>query len=113
MSPAAVIDAQPQATTVEQPKPDEVFYRPSRRNDRVRFTPEMQAVFNREWGKKEAKLRSEYAGVLRDLFETVDIAKQLLSRCKDRLSVEDQVALLDGMEGIKRDWEAKWLKHSR
>jgi len=74
------------------------------------FNAQQQLAFDKAFTRRERKVRAEYQGVLTDLFETVGIAKELLARCKDRLSVEDQVAILDGLEGIRRDWEKKWLK---
>ena len=97
--------------SLEQPTQSEAnAERPRHAPREPLFNDEQQKAFTKAWSKRERKLHAAYAGVLRDLFETVDIAKQLLTRCTDRLSVEDQVAILDGFEGIRRDWEKKWQK---
>src|SRR5581483_4437162 len=53
------------------------------------FNAQQQLAFDKAFTRRERKVRAEYQGVLTDLFETVGIAKELLARCKDRLSVED------------------------
>ena len=99
----AALDAQPEA-----------FYRPSRRNDRVRFTPKQQEKFNRVFARREAKIRAEYEPMLRDLLDTVEVTQQLLARCKDRISAEDQVAILDGVQAIKAEYEGmRWQKQPK
>lgn len=77
------------------------------------FTERQQDAFDKAWGRRERKIHAEYQNVFRDLFDTVDIATRLLQRCKDRLSVEDQVGILDGFAGIRKDWERKWQKEQR
>jgi hypothetical protein len=100
------------ATPVAEQAPvqaDDAYYRRRPKGEPL-FNQEQQEKFDKAFSRRERKLRAEYHGVLTDLFETVGIAEQLLQRCKGLISVEDQVAILDGFQGIRRDWESKWQK---
>ncbi|MFL6306893.1 MAG: hypothetical protein ACJ72H_25455 [Candidatus Sulfotelmatobacter sp.] len=96
------------STAVEQPQ-GEAFYRPSTPgHERARFTPEQQEAFDRAFRKRERKLRGEYEAMRTDFFETIQITQQLLERCKDRISCEDECAIRDGLQAMRKDY--KWQK---
>jgi len=98
----SVIDAQPE---------HEAFYRP--RHDRVRFTPQQQEAFDKAFRRREAKLRQRYEPIIRDLMDTVEVTQQLLERCKDRICAEDQVAILDGLQAMRKEYgEKQWQKRA-
>jgi hypothetical protein len=99
--------------TVQAPDAQAEFYRPKPRQERgkftarerVRFTPDQQAVFDREWRKREAKIRRQYDGLRRDLLDTVAVTQQVLELCKDRISLDDEVAIRDGLREIQKEYE--------
>jgi hypothetical protein len=77
------------------------------------FNEAQQKAFEKAWSKRERKLHADYAGVLRDLIDTVGLTMQLLERCKDRLSVEDEVAIRDGLIAIGNQYgDRKWQRRS-
>jgi hypothetical protein len=82
---------------------------PSCRSMRPQLTPEVQKIFDRAFGKKEGKLRRELEMMRRDLLETTALTGQLLDRCRDRISLEDQRAIRSGLEAIRSEYsrEAK------
>ena len=82
---------------------DEAFYRPATRRLEPLFNPEQQKAFDKAFRKREAKIRAEYEPMLRDLLDTVEVTQQLLERCKDRISTEDECSIRDGLQAIRRD----------
>ncbi|MGB9072735.1 MAG: hypothetical protein WCC22_08685 [Terriglobales bacterium] len=69
------------------------------------FTAEQQEIFNRAFAKRERKVRAEYESMRRDLLETVALLEQLLPRCRDRIGIEDQRAILNGVNAIRLEYE--------
>jgi hypothetical protein len=104
----AAVDAEPNVQPIAEAQPDEAFYRPTPQHERARFTPEQQEAFDRAFRKRERKLRGEYEAMRTDFFETIQITQQLLERCKDRISVEDECAIRDGLQAMRKDY--KWQK---
>jgi len=80
---------------------DEVFYRPQKREPL--FTEEQQKAFDRAFAKRERKLRAEYDPLLRDLLDLAEVVRHLLVRCKDRISLEDECSIRDGLQAICRE----------
>ncbi len=93
---------------------DQAFYRPEvtpgphqfKAKEPI-FNAEQQKRFDRAFGKREAKLRSEYepklARVIGDLLDTAGLLEQLLERCGDRLSPEDVTSIRRGIEEIRSE----------
>jgi len=79
------------------------------RNTRVTLTPEVQEVFDRAFRKREAKIRREYEAMRRDFIESLEVMGQLLERCKDRISVEDECLIRDGLKAMRKEY--RWQKH--
>ena len=100
------------AATIAEPdvkEQDEAFYRPSKQHREPLFNPEQQRIFDRELSKAKRKIRDEYGRMCGDLLDTVGITEQLLELCKDRVSQEDEVAIRDGLQSIRREYQ-KWQK---
>lgn len=69
------------------------------------FTPEQQEAFDRAFRKREAKLRLEFEGTRKDLLDTAELTGQLLERCRDRMSVDDQRAISEGLAAIRKEYD--------
>src|ERR1017187_5371120 len=72
--------------------------------ERPHFNPAQQKAFDRAFARKEGKLRRELEAMRKDLLETVALTGQLLDRCRDRISVEDQRAIRSGLEAIRSEY---------
>ena len=101
---AAIAEEQVQGDCPTKPK-----------RERVEFTPAQQEVFNRELARARRRAREEAEGkVRRDLFDTVAVTEQLLERCKDRISVEDECAIRDAFVAIRKEYQEKpWPKQQK
>jgi hypothetical protein len=99
----AIATSQPAQGAIKAPQ--EPFYRgmPSR----AHFTPDQQKVFDRAFAKREAKIRGQYERMRKDLFDTCALTLQLLERCGDRMSIEDQRAILTGLNAIRLEYEER------
>jgi hypothetical protein len=99
----AIATSQPAQDDVGAPQ--EPFYRgmPSR----VHFTTDQQKVFDRAFAKREAKIRGQYEPMRKDLLDTCALTAQLLERCGDRMSIEDQRAILNGLNAIRLEYEER------
>jgi hypothetical protein len=86
---------------------NEGFYR-RRPKDEPLFNHEQQEAFDKAFSRRERKIRGEYEAMRRDFFETIEITQQLLERCKDRVSVEDECAIRDGLQAMRSEY--KWQK---
>ena len=80
---------------------------PRPRPERVRLTPEVQEIFDRAFRKRERKIRGEYEVMKKDFFETIEVTTQLLERCKDRISVEDECAIRDGLQAMRKEYQCQ------
>jgi hypothetical protein len=87
--------------------PKRCFLTPVVRDERAEFTPQQQRAFDRAFRKREAKLRREYAGMRRDLLDTVALAAQLLDRCRDRIGPDDQQMITEGLEAIRKEYQER------
>jgi hypothetical protein len=103
-----------QATTVHAGQ-DGAFDHLCRRNNRAElFNPEQQQAFDKAFRKREAKIHREYESMLRDLRDTVEVTQHLLERCKDRIGLEDECLIRDGLQAIHDEYsEDKWQKRQR
>jgi argininosuccinate lyase len=105
--------------TVEQAavidSPSEAFYRPKFAKREPLFNAEQQKAFDKAFAKRERKLREEYGRMREDLLDTVAVTAQLLEICRDRVSVEDESSIRDGLVEIKREYQEKraWQKPQR
>ena len=96
--------AMPEVTVAPERAPDgpdaqdEAFHR------RVTFSSEQQKVFDRNWGKKEGKLRREHeereAKLRSDVRELIWAAEQLLFKRLNR----QQQHIARGLSEIKREY---------
>jgi len=101
-----------QAAVIDAP-PDQGFYRPEQkpRREPVRLTPEQQKVFDREWSKRERKLRERFEGMREDLLELTELAQDMLVICKDRMTVEEGCELRDELRKVRMEYKEKaWQK---
>jgi hypothetical protein len=98
--------------TVEQPAVEppqgEAFYRPSKRKREPLFNQEQQDAFDKAFSRRERKIRGEYEAMRRDFFDTIEVMAQLLERCKDRISLEDECMIRDGIQAMRKEYE--WQK---
>lgn len=86
---------------------------PRRRSTSSLFTPDQQKAFDKAFAKREAKIRGEFEQMRTDLLETIALTGQLLDRCRDRISAEDQRAIRSGLQAIWTEYqrEAKCRTH--
>lgn len=101
-------------TVLEQPVGVEA--QPEVNEERVAtFTDAQQALFNKAFRRREAKLRREYEAKItelrgdltearRDVLELAETFREFLPKLHGRITVEQEAMLLDGLAELFKDY---------